>query len=119
MLEEVSCAKRFPQVHLRIRDKKREFLKAYGRNVNIELLPERDAIALVAAEIATEAWILCFDEFQVCGYLSLIAPFLRRHSPFICMPPTKTGNRHRRCVDHAQTFRRALQQRNYYHLHIK
>jgi hypothetical protein len=31
-------------------------------------LPERDAISLVAAEIASEAWMLCFDEFQVAVY---------------------------------------------------
>jgi predicted ATPase len=31
-------------------------------------LPERDAISLVAAELASEAWMLCFDEFQVAVY---------------------------------------------------
>ena len=47
---------------IRIRKK---LLKEYGRDKTIILTPERDAITAVGREIASECWLLCFDEFQV------------------------------------------------------
>ena len=52
-------------VHLRIRKFKEKLLKEYGRDKTIILTPERDAITAVGREIASECWLLCFDEFQV------------------------------------------------------
>ena len=52
-------------VHLRIRKFKERLLQEYGRDKTIILTPERDAIAAIGREIASESWLLCFDEFQV------------------------------------------------------
>ena len=52
-------------VHLRIHKFKQRLLAKYGRETNINLAPQRDAISVVAREIADESWLLCFDEFQV------------------------------------------------------
>ena len=53
------------EVHSRVHAKKQEQLVKFGRSRNVDMRPERDAIVLVAKEIAKEAWLLCFDEFQV------------------------------------------------------
>ncbi|KAF0718439.1 Aste57867_1703 [Aphanomyces stellatus] len=52
-------------VHRRIHARKQEHLEAFGRSMHIDLEPERDIIATIAKEIATESPVLCFDEFQV------------------------------------------------------
>ena len=52
-------------VHLRVHTFKQELLKKYGRDTQVNLAPERDAIIAVARQIASEAHLLCFDEFQV------------------------------------------------------
>ena len=53
------------EVHSRVHAIKQKQLSTFGRNRNIDIRPERDAIMLVAKDIANEAWLLCFDEFQV------------------------------------------------------
>lgn len=53
------------EIHQRIHNRKQELLALYGRDVNINLSSERDAITYVAGKVAKEAWLLCFDEFQV------------------------------------------------------
>jgi len=53
------------EVHSRVHAMKQEQLIKFGRSRNVDMRPERDAIVLVAKEIAKEAWLLCFDEFQV------------------------------------------------------
>ncbi len=53
------------EIHQRIHNRKQELLALYGRDVNINLSSERDAITYVAEKVAKEAWLLCFDEFQV------------------------------------------------------
>ena len=53
------------EIHQRIHNRKKELLALYGRDVNINLSSERDAITYVAEKVAKEAWLLCFDEFQV------------------------------------------------------
>jgi len=53
------------EVHSRVHATKQQQLVKYGRSRNVDMRPERDAIVLVAKEIAQEAWLLCFDEFQV------------------------------------------------------
>jgi len=53
------------EVHSRVHAIKQKQLSSFGRNRNIDVRPERDAIMLVAKDIANEAWLLCFDEFQV------------------------------------------------------
>ena len=52
-------------IHQQIFQRKRELLAKYGRDVNINLEPERDAITYVARMVAKEAKVLFFDEFQV------------------------------------------------------
>lgn len=52
-------------VHKRIHQRKQELLHKFGRDVNINLSSERDAITYVAHGLADEALLLCFDEFQV------------------------------------------------------
>jgi len=52
-------------VHKRIHDRKKQLREMYGLDVNINLSSERDAIAYVAADVSKEAYLLCFDEFQV------------------------------------------------------
>ena len=51
--------------HRRIHALKQQQLAEFGRSRNIDLSPERDAIRLVARDIALEATLLAFDEFQV------------------------------------------------------
>ena len=53
------------EVHNRIHLWKQQQIKHEGRNRHIDLRPERDAIVQVAKAIASEAWLLCFDEFQI------------------------------------------------------
>ena len=53
------------EVHQRIWAFKQELLRKHGRDVNVNLASERDAIAHVAKLVASEARVLCFDEFQV------------------------------------------------------
>lgn len=52
-------------VHGRIHSYKKELLMKYGRDRHINLSSGRDAIKHIARLIADEAWLLCFDEFQV------------------------------------------------------
>jgi len=52
-------------IHQQIFLRKRELLAKYGRDVNVNLDPERDAIIYVARMVAKEAKVLFFDEFQV------------------------------------------------------
>lgn len=53
------------EVHARLQRLKARQLEQYGRQRNIDLDPRKDAISLVADEIADESHLLCFDEFQV------------------------------------------------------
>jgi peroxisome-assembly ATPase len=53
------------EVHQRVHHWKRGLLQKHGRDTHISLAPERDAIAAVAREVAKEATVLSFDEFQV------------------------------------------------------
>jgi len=55
------------EVHQRVHALKRRHLALDGRSATgrLDLRPERDALRLVAAELAEEARLLCFDEFQV------------------------------------------------------
>lgn len=53
------------EVHHRIWVFKQELLRKHGRDVNVNLASERDAITHVAKLVASEARVLCFDEFQV------------------------------------------------------
>jgi len=59
------------EVHRRVHDAKQRDLAEHGRRQNIDLSEggdfsgQRDPVRRVAREIAAEAWLLCFDEFQV------------------------------------------------------
>jgi len=53
------------EIHQRIHRFKQDILQQHGRDVNINTSSERDAIVQVARQIAAEAQLLCFDEFQV------------------------------------------------------
>lgn len=53
------------EIHERIHKRKQHLLSEHGRDVQINLSSERDAISYVAKCIAEEASLLCFDEFQV------------------------------------------------------
>jgi len=55
------------EIHQRIRVFKQGLIEQYGRSVQLEknVPSERDAIEQVALQVADEAWLLCFDEFQV------------------------------------------------------
>lgn len=53
------------EVHQRIWNYKQNLLKKHGRDINVNLSSERDAITQVAMAMSKEAKILCFDEFQV------------------------------------------------------
>jgi predicted ATPase len=58
------------EIHQKIHLYKKDLLKNYGRELNLNLSSERDAISQVAESIAKESKLLCFDEFQ--GYFSLL-----------------------------------------------
>ena len=53
------------EIHQRIHKNKQQMLELHGRDININLSSERDAIAQVASKVADECKLLCFDEFQV------------------------------------------------------
>lgn len=53
------------EVHERLARIKKQQLAEFGRQRNLDLDPRKDAIALVALDIAEESHLLCFDEFQV------------------------------------------------------
>jgi protein AFG1 len=53
------------EIHERIHFRKKELIELYGRSSNLNTSSERDAISYVASQVANEAWLLCFDEFQV------------------------------------------------------
>ena len=53
------------EVHSRIHQHKKKMLAEHGRDINLNLSSERDSIVIIARQIATEASLLCFDEFQV------------------------------------------------------
>ncbi len=42
-----------------------EFKKTHPRQINVRNTQSLDPIPPVAKDIASEAWLLCFDEFQV------------------------------------------------------
>jgi predicted ATPase len=52
-------------IHQRIHNYKKELLLTYGRDVQLNMSSERDAITQVAESIADDCRLLCFDEFQV------------------------------------------------------
>lgn len=53
------------EIHKRIHLHKKQLIEQYGRDINLNLCSERDSIIIIAREIAREARVLCFDEFQV------------------------------------------------------
>jgi predicted ATPase len=53
------------EIHQKIHLYKKDLLSTYGRELNLNLSSERDAISQVAESIAKESKLLCFDEFQV------------------------------------------------------
>jgi predicted ATPase len=53
------------EVHRRIHAHKKQLLQQFGRDIHLNLSSERDSILIIAKEIAQEARVLCFDEFQV------------------------------------------------------
>lgn len=56
------------EVHQRVHEAKQHDLAHHGRQKNIKLeafVGTLDPVRRVAREIASEAWLLCFDEFQV------------------------------------------------------
>jgi predicted ATPase len=65
------------EVHRRVHHWKEGLLRKFGRDSHICLAPERDAIAAVARQIAQEAPLLCFDEFQVTVVLVCCKPHSR------------------------------------------
>ena len=52
-------------VHRRIHVFKKLMLEKHGRDTNLNVTPERDAIVHVAGEISSLATVLMFDEFQI------------------------------------------------------
>ena len=52
-------------IHNRIHLYKKDLLAKYGRDIQLNMSSERDAVTKVAELIATECQLLCFDEFQV------------------------------------------------------
>lgn len=53
------------EIHKRIHLHKKKLIELYGRDIQLNLSSERDSIVIIAREIAQEARLLCFDEFQV------------------------------------------------------
>eukprot|EP01032_Pedospumella_encystans_P020055 gene20055-22793_t len=53
------------EVHSRIHKHKQKLLQEFGRDIHLNLSSERDSITIIARDIAKEAPVLCFDEFQV------------------------------------------------------
>jgi predicted ATPase len=55
------------EIHSRIRKFRLDLIEKHGRSIQVDVNPpsERDAIEQVALQVADEAWLLCFDEFQV------------------------------------------------------
>lgn len=53
------------EVHSRIHKHKQKLLQEFGRDIHLNLSSERDSITIIARDIAKEAQVLCFDEFQV------------------------------------------------------
>ena len=53
------------EVHSRIHKHKQKLLQEFGRDIHLNLSSERDSITFIARDIAREAQVLCFDEFQV------------------------------------------------------
>ena len=57
------------EIHRRIRKFKLDLIEKHGRSIQVTLqsdIPsERDAITQIALQVSHEAWLLCFDEFQV------------------------------------------------------
>jgi cell division protein ZapE len=52
-------------IHNRIHLYKKDLLQKFGRDIQLNMSSERDAITQVAESIAGECRLLCFDEFQV------------------------------------------------------
>ena len=52
-------------IHHRIHIYKKHLLQTYGRDIQLNMASERDAITQVAEQISKECKLLCFDEFQV------------------------------------------------------
>jgi len=66
------------EMHERIHQHNQSLIQSRGRNVHIDLSPERDSIRCVARDISSEARLLCFDEFQVtdiCDAMIMIRLF--------------------------------------------
>jgi predicted ATPase len=64
-------------IHHRIHVYKKELLEQYGRDVQLNMSSERDAIVQVANGISDECVLLCFDEFQVLLFVArLVFVFL-------------------------------------------
>eukprot|EP00606_Chrysophyceae_sp_TOSAG23-5_P000311 GSChrysophyteH2.ASY1.ANO1.1719.1 assembled CDS len=53
------------EIHARIRAFKLGLIEKHGRDLDLNVPSERDAIEQVALQVSQEAWLLCFDEFQV------------------------------------------------------
>lgn len=60
------------EVHQMIHQFKQELLATYGRDVNLNMMPDRDAIEQVAKKISQTTWLLCFDEFQVTDIVNAL-----------------------------------------------
>ena len=66
------------EIHKRIHQHNQRWIQSRGREVHLDLSPERDSIRCVAADISSEARLLCFDEFQVtdiCDAMIMIRLF--------------------------------------------
>lgn len=102
-------------IHTAIHTHKQQLLAAHGRDVHINLHPERDVIALVARRMVQEARLLCFDEFQVwhtaVGHRSLVySTCLAFRSLIVCVH-MRAGDGHCGCSDSVQTLQRHVPER--------